>query len=273
MTLSHFRSNQIKRYPIPKQVGNRIFVVTPYFTNKEGKLTAEIPDICPKNLDDGESCKISLNHHRKRKTGPCFPIAVVACDSHHLNFTLYPPGHVPYGREPLVGNIAVDGKMVINKQADEHTTDDNRTCFQGSLFDAALDAGDSKVWTKEDVDGSMMPRFNTQLMKLDRASRLLGIHSTLDMKQREGFAEILDLSGQLLIEIVSELQKQPTLQNYGHAICSLLKTIPQNISLFERLTETGSIMGIWPTPYFWKVGVKRLKRSSFQQVRTRGSPS
>jgi hypothetical protein len=43
-------------------------------------------------------CHLWVDHQRARKTGPCFQLTVVHCGLHRRAFTLYPPGHVPYGR-------------------------------------------------------------------------------------------------------------------------------------------------------------------------------
>jgi len=253
-------------------VGNRVFVVSPYFTDTDGRLTAKIPTICPKGRHDDESCRISINHHRVRKTGPCFPLAVVKCDKHHFCFTLYPPGHVPYGRRPLIANIAVDGSKINNEPIDIHNSENKLASFQGSFFDAALDAGFSKTWPKESFMGSLESRFNTQLRHMDRASRLLGIHSALDIKQTEEIAEILNLPRQVVSENLSELKHQPTLKKQGQTICQLLMILPQTLSLFERLVEAGSTAILWPTPCFWTYQAKRLKSGSFYRTGIRGSP-
>ena len=50
---------------------------------------------------DERPCRLASDHDRERKTGPCFPIRVMRCRVHGHGFTLYPPGHVPYGRKRL----------------------------------------------------------------------------------------------------------------------------------------------------------------------------
>ncbi len=270
--VSHHGSNQIKSYPTPIQVGNRVFVVTAYFANADGKLTAEIPTICPKRHHDDEPCRISVNHHRERTTGPCFPLTVVECDTHHIYFTLYPFGHFPYGRHSLTADISVTGNKIINESIDIHDPENKLVIFQGTLFGAALDAGFSKIWPKESILGSIQSRYNTQLHHLDRTSRLLGIHSALDFKQIEEIAEILNLPGQVISENLSELRRQQTSKKQGQEICKLLMTLPQTLSLFEPLTEAGSTAALWPTPCFWNHVTKRMKSGSFHRARIRGSP-
>ncbi len=228
--------------------------------------------MCPKGRNDGEQCHISINHYRQRKTGPCFPIAVVGCYKHDFYFTLYPPGHLPYGRQPLMANLSVDGNSVTFESDSMHGSENKLNSFKDSLFDAVLDAYHSKIWSKESTTGSMEPRFNTQLRKLDWASRLLGVHDALDIKQSEEIIQILNLKGQMIAESLSELKHQATAKKQGQVICQLLMMLPQTLSLFERLTEAGSVALLWPTPFFWNHVTGRLRSSSFQWPGIRGSP-
>jgi hypothetical protein len=273
VTLPHLKSNHIKSYPNPKQVGNRIFVITPYDTNNRGRLSATVPDSCPVGYENREPCQISINHHRDRQTGPCFPLAVVYCKIHDVYFTLYPPGHYPYGRQPLVEQITVNSEIVeISTSADDLDLPDRLVFFRGSLFDAALDADLFHAWPKEGCQGSLQPRFNTQLRLLDRAAKLLGISLTSGSRQRELITEVLDLPGQLVSQCSDRLSHQSTFKKQGQSICRLLRTL-KNHCLFERFVQTGSIAGLWPPSYFTIYKTKRLKRNSFHALTIRGSPS
>jgi len=39
---------------------------------------------------------------RERKTGPGIPLRLIFCRSHNRHFTVYPMGHVPYSRMPML---------------------------------------------------------------------------------------------------------------------------------------------------------------------------
>jgi hypothetical protein len=55
---------------------------------------------CP--CSDGDRpCRLKKHSFRARKTGPKFPLRVVYCHTHQRHFTVYPMGHVPYGRESV----------------------------------------------------------------------------------------------------------------------------------------------------------------------------
>ena len=54
-----------------------------------------------------QTCAMFVDHYRKRKTGPCYPVAVVGCRVHgKRRYTLYPAGHYPYGRVAVVAYSA-----------------------------------------------------------------------------------------------------------------------------------------------------------------------
>jgi len=76
----------------------RRFICAPYAAGEDGawRPVDAIPQ-CP--LTEGHSpCQIGAHGFRDRKTGPEFPIQVLHCHTHRRYFTVYPLGHVPYGR-------------------------------------------------------------------------------------------------------------------------------------------------------------------------------
>lgn len=77
----------------------RPFLVAPYVTGADGALRpVDGIDRCPLGKGD-ERCRLGKHHARDRTTGPCFPVWVMRCATHKACFTIYPSGHVPYGRE------------------------------------------------------------------------------------------------------------------------------------------------------------------------------
>ena len=194
------------------------------------------------------------------------------CRSHSIYFTLYPYGHVPYGREPLVGNISACGKSILDETSADLGLTRHPSSAQGTIFEAALDASNKKTWPKEGAQGSLEPRLPTMQQKLDRGSRLLGLHETLSSKQWESTSQILELAGQVVIDYRNELKGGSTPSKMGEAIHLLLQMVPQSILLYERFTEVGAIVGLWPTPHFYNSKVNRLKKSSFHRIGIRGSP-
>ena len=104
----------------------RPFLVAAYLPDESGRWTASVmPTTCPTS-DGGEACRVTVDYHRERKTGPCVPVAVLKCATHGNGFTLYPCGHVPYGRE-AVAPVGLDGKALsAASSAPEFVTIDSR---------------------------------------------------------------------------------------------------------------------------------------------------
>ena len=88
----------------------RPFIVTPYRPGADGVMLPDEPSACPWAAS-GETCCLGVEHWRHRKTGPCHPLLVLGCEDHARAFTLYPCGHVPYGRA-LVAPVREDGALL-----------------------------------------------------------------------------------------------------------------------------------------------------------------
>ena len=89
-------------------------------------------------------------------------------------------------------------------------------------------------------------------------------------KVSEEIAQILGVQGQLLSDSSRKIDLPVCgYQCCGSAICDILQHIPTE-TMFERLTETGAGIGLWPAPFFLNNNL--LQPSSFRRVRTRASP-
>jgi hypothetical protein len=186
------------------------------------------------------------------------------CRAHRKGFTIYPPGHVPYGQKPVAA-VAPDGSWIAGKGGTKR--------FAGTCFDAALDAADNHPWPHASYDGNLHPRFRTQLRQLDRLTLLLAIKPDPPAADlREEISTILSVPGQVLHDSADLVLEQSGFRTLGTAICSVLETIPETSTLFERIAEAGAVARLWPAPYFWDYQHQMLKTSPFRRVRTRASP-
>ena len=224
-----------------------------------------LPKAGPCDGEDGRACKLFSDHDRDRTTGPGFPIRVMRCRAHHRGFTVYPPGHFPYGRAALAP-VAADGHERLSEPGGG-----GAERFRGTLFEAALDAAEGQAWPKESEDGDRRARFPTQVRRLDQAARVLGVHPQLGAGAQEAAMAILALPGQLVHEGAGLLASQPGYQGWGQAIGAVLDELLMSRSLFARLAECGACAGLWPRPEFWEHG--RRHRPAFQRVRTRAPPA
>jgi len=219
-------------------------VVAPYLPDSQGRLIAKRPNTGPCAQHDEQPCRLFLDHERLRTTGPCFALEVLRCRSHEIAFTVYPPGHVPYGRVALAP-VAPDGHALITTHRRTHR-------FEGTLFAAALDAADHQAWPQAAEDGYLLPRFPTQMRRLVRACRLLGVEPTLKAERRQCLGSILGVAGQHLHDGAVEIQQQSGYHRRGKAVVGVLDALQwAGIALFDRLAACGARAGLWPVPLRW----------------------
>lgn len=85
-----------------RECHQRPFISAPYSADEQGRYrpSARI-DQCPW-AQGRQRCQLEKHDFRRRKTGPEVPLRVLRCHTHGHDFTVYPPGHVPYGRVALV---------------------------------------------------------------------------------------------------------------------------------------------------------------------------
>ena len=234
------------KYRSPELNLHRVYVASAYHTDKG--TPARLPDTCPYGLQDGSSCKISLNHKRVRATGPSF-VYVAQCQPHHKAFSIYPPGYAPYGRKAIVGTIAPDGNLIILDG------DDALEPFRQTIFDAVADAANDKIWSHSCHAGPENQRFSTQLRQVIRSVIMLGL-SPEQVPQRSVVTEILNVPGQLLHENAGIiLDQKSTIRDAGQAVCNILEKLSAQaqagINVFLQLAICGHLAGLWPPLHWW----------------------
>ena len=142
-----------------------------------------------------------VDHYRKRKTGPCYPVAVVGCRVHgKRRYTLYAAGHYPYGRVAVVPYSA-SGELLWE-------ADSGGPPWQATLFGAAQDALQGQMWRSEQNWWQRWDarRRRTQGRRLEMAGRLTGVSGGLKEREREQIATRL---GVATIGAVSDLWGPP----------------------------------------------------------------
>ena len=209
---------------------------------------------------DSRAYRLCFDHCRQRTTGPCFPLTVIRCQTHRRGFTLYPPGHVPYGRR-AVAPVAPDGSPLA-KQARQ-----NAERFRGTLFDGALDAADGRAWHREHA-GPTDCWWNSQLRGLEVATRLVGVAAENDDGAREQLAELLDVDTLLLREQAQQLRHGAGYRKRGQAVRAVLDALPRSALLPDRLLECGYQIGQWGAPYRWLADTAVLVRMPFRAAGT-----
>jgi hypothetical protein len=220
--------------------GKPVFATAPYEADEAGVLRAQLPERCV-HAGAAQTCSLSIDHHRPRKTGPCFALAVVGCSRHPVGrYTLYPPGHVPYGRQAVVP-CSPSGPLQQDRATGEPP-------WPPTLFGAAIDAaaGDwwRRHWSKDDIR-----RRRSQGRYLQRAGHLLGIHSDIDSRIRERIATRLRVPTMTLRSAARSWTQR--WQDQGRAVLTILAALPINGSLPDRVLAAGMVAGLWPRPQRW----------------------
>ena len=236
----------------------RPFVTTVYRADPDGVFVPEMPSagVCAQR--DDQLCRLGVDHRRERTTGPGFALTVAGCHTHRCRFTLYPPGHVPYGRQALAP-CAPDGAPI---QASE---EEPLEVFRDTLFEAALDAEQGQPWQRQG-DGPTHRWWPSQHRQLALASRVLGLDPHLSASHREQVAELLALDLVVLHEQAATLHPNAGYRARGEALVHILQALPASRLLPERLLECAALAGVCGPPHRWLPESATLRRYPFRVV-------
>jgi hypothetical protein len=194
-------------------------------------------------------CQIVVEHWRPRKTGPEHPVLVVSCRDHRRAFTLYPCGHVPYGRV-AVAPVREDGTPVSNAN------------WSATVFDAALDARESNLWQRERPEDNREisnKSRRTQGRWLDRSASLLGLRRAGAMNTQSLIADRFGLSTLDLLETQRLLEDKRRTQDRGESITLLLAKITIRASILDAILIAGALAGEWGPPIRWEHSRQRRR--------------
>ena len=213
---------------------------TNYEADEDGTLHAVLPSRCVYATGE-QTCAIFVDHYRKRKTGPCYPIAVVGCRVHgRRRYTLYPAGHYPYGRVAVVAYSA-GGELLLD-------ADSGGPAWQATLFGAAQDAAQGQMWRSEQhwwerLDGY---RRRTQGRRLEMAGRLTGVSGGLKEREREQIATRLGVATMTVLSGAHRWGR--SWQSRGAAIVAVLGALACSATLGDRMGAAGAVSDLWGPP-------------------------
>lgn len=217
-----------------------VFAIAPYESDETGVPRVVLPERCVFALAS-PTCSLFIDHHRARKTGPGFPLAVVGCSCHPLGrYTLYPPGHVPYGRQAVVP-CSSSGSLLQD-------TTTGQAVWQATLFDAATDAADGIRWPA-DSPADDERRRRTQGRRLELAGKLMGVHSELTARLRERIATHLRVPT-MTLRTAAE-QWATSWMARGAATLAVLRALAVDEGLLDRILSAGAITDPWPPFQRW----------------------
>ena len=232
-----------------------LFVTTTYEADEEGVLRPVLPSHCV-FARGAEPCSLFVDHYRPRKTGPCFALAVVGCSVHpDQRYTLYPPGHFPYGRE-AVAPYSPTGQLLLDGETGEPV-------WEATLFACAIDAAGGVGWPPNSPWDDARRR-RTQGRRLDLAGQLLGVHPELDDGMRERIATQLGVATMTVRTAARGWARSWTMR--GAAILAVLLALPIQASLLDQFGAAGAISGLWAEPRRWEAA--RGDSGSWARVRS-----
>lgn len=217
-----------------------MFAMTPYEPDGEGILRPVVPLRCV-FAQGKETCSVFVDHYRPRKTGPGFPLAVVGCSSHRYGrYTLYPPGHFPYGRRP-VAPYGPSGHLAQHPGT-------GKPLWEITLFEAAMDV--ASVEERPGEPPLEEPgRGRSRRRQLEVAGRVTGVHPEVDEGARERIAARLGVATLVLRTAARSWARSSSVR--GAAVLTVLAGIPLEISLLDRVLTAGMIGGLWAPPQRW----------------------
>ncbi len=148
---------------------------------------AVMPRGCVHAVIEDEACVLVVHHVRERKTGPRIPVTMLQCRTHRRAVTLYPHGHLPYGRV-AIAPVGLDGELL--RATEGERVDGKRppawsTTLFGSAF-AAIHAStvkltDPRWWATEAPE------------RLAQGAAILGVHPALSVEAADAIAFRLEI--------------------------------------------------------------------------------
>ena len=209
----------------------REFVVSEYFTDRDGRMRCEKPESLPCGCD-GKACRVWVHEWRPRTSGPEFALMVVHCQTHDRHFTVYPTRHVPYGR------------VAIGPAAE--TAADGLNAWLGTLFESAI----SESW-QQDYSYTGNTCWQTNRRRLLQCGDLLGLRG--DVILGESIAALLDVPLHAHATARRQFQRGD-IRSQRSALISVLATLEVTARLWRRLAQAGRVSGLWGDMWEWSRG-------------------
>ncbi len=183
------------------------------------------------------------------------------CSTHGHGFTVYPPGHVPYGRR-LVAPVVGDGSLLRRAADETPASTRGELAWEQTEFVAALDAARGVGWPRGMWPWDEGPRpdpalpglWATQQRWMRRSAAVLGIAAGLTPMTRELLAWLLGVPYLWLVAASQSFAQARGYQARGAVIVHVLQQLPQRPCLAVDLVAAGYVAGLWGRPSWWDPG-------------------
>jgi hypothetical protein len=189
---------------------------------------------------------LRVHHRRERKAGPQVPLTVVRCRLHRRAFTLYPLGHIPYGRL-AIAPVALDGEVLFSTEPEPTASDGWSPAWRATQLGAAFAALESP--TAKVTDRRW---WATQtLERLTQSATLLGIHPTIPTPDADAIAFRLDVPRLVLRQAADDYARAHGRAARGRVLIGVMGQLGADACLLDRILAAGVCAGCWGTVTRW----------------------
>jgi hypothetical protein len=203
------------------------------------------------------ACVLVVHHVRDRKTGPRIPVTVLQCQTHRRAFTLYPLGHVPYGRL-AVAPVGLDGELVCSTQREPPVDSRREPAWRATLFGPAFAAiheptvklTDPRWWATEAPE------------QLARGASILGVHPELSVQTADAIAFRLEIPRLVLRHAAGQYERARGRAARGQVLVAVLDQLG-DACLLDRVLAAGACAGCWGTVTRWDVASRGARGRVF----------
>ncbi len=218
------------------------FISSPYVADAQGRMRPAVAVAQCLKASSDEPCDVVGHGYRKRKAGPEFPIATRHCREHSCYFTVYPFGHVPYGRMAMAP-IEVSGFASVEAEREDR----GGAGWQGTVCVAAIEAARNRRWSREgtDVEAAQPGRYGTQRRWLRRCARFLGLAGEIRQRTVERLRDFLGIDGLEHQRLRRQWPRTYRLSERAQAVVAVLSAQPLADDLWSRWLAAGALGGAW----------------------------
>jgi hypothetical protein len=205
---------------------------------------AVLPRCCVHAVIGDEACDLVVHHVRERKTGPRIPVTVLQCRTHRRAFTLYPLGHLPYGRL-AVAPVGLDGELLRATEG-EQVGGKCPPAWSTTLFGSAFAAIHESTVKLTD------PRWwaTAPPERLAQGAAILGIHPTLPVRAADEIAFRLEIPRLVLRQAAGAYERARGRAARGRVLVGVLGELGDTC-LLDRVLAAGACAGCWGTVTRW----------------------
>lgn len=192
------------------------------------------------------ACVLLVLHLRERKAGQQVPLTVMQCRTHRRAFTLYPLGHIPYGRL-AVAPVALDGQVLFSTESEPAAGDRRSPAWRATQLGAAFAAIDDPTVKLTDQRwwATQTPE------RLAHSAALLGVHPGLPVPDADAIAFRLEVPRLVLRQAADDYVHARGRAARGQVLVGVLDQLGADACLLDRILAAGACAGCWGTVTRW----------------------